>query len=142
MTFGMPRALFAVLSVSTFHTGAVGTGVLYAEVSAGATVGALTTGWLESARRLGSLPLHHQPDGDPRSHAWPDVVGVLSRGDERPAVGGHRARRGGQRGQRPLLDRVRGLLCLVGVAVIGAAFPALGRYDADRWVGEPATGSA
>jgi predicted MFS family arabinose efflux permease len=55
MTFGMPRALFAVLSVSVFHAGAGGTGVLYAAVSAGATVAALLTGWLEHARRLGLI---------------------------------------------------------------------------------------
>lgn len=55
MTFGMPRALFAVLSVSVFHTGAVGTGVLYASVSAGATVAALLTGWLHNLRRLGVI---------------------------------------------------------------------------------------
>jgi MFS family permease len=53
MTFGMPRALFAVLSVSVYHTGAGGTGVLYAAVSAGATVAALLTGWIQHARRLG-----------------------------------------------------------------------------------------
>jgi MFS family permease len=53
MTFGMPRALFAVLAVSVYHAGASGTGVLYAAVSAGATVAALTTGWLTHARRLG-----------------------------------------------------------------------------------------
>ena len=53
MTFGMPRALFAVLAVSVFHAGASGTGVLYASVAAGATVAALTTGWLTHARRLG-----------------------------------------------------------------------------------------
>jgi MFS family permease len=53
MTFGMPRALFAVLSVDVYGAGAAGTGLLYAAVSAGATVAALTTGWLESARRLG-----------------------------------------------------------------------------------------
>ena len=53
MTFGMPRALFAVLSVSVYHAGAAGTGVLYSAVSAGATVAALTTGWLTHARRLG-----------------------------------------------------------------------------------------
>ena len=53
MTFGMPRALFAVLSVSTFHAGAAGTGLLYAAVSVGATIAALTTRWLEHARRLG-----------------------------------------------------------------------------------------
>jgi MFS family permease len=55
MTFGMPRALFAVLSLSVYHAGAAGTGVLYAAVSAGATVAALTTGWLEHARRLGRI---------------------------------------------------------------------------------------
>jgi MFS family permease len=53
MTFGMPRALFAVLSVSVFHMGAFGTGVLYASVSAGATVAAVLTGWIQHARRLG-----------------------------------------------------------------------------------------
>lgn len=55
MTFGMPRALFAVLSVSVFHAGATGTGVLYSAVSAGATVAALSTGWLTHARRLGLI---------------------------------------------------------------------------------------
>jgi MFS family permease len=55
MTFGMPRALFAVLSVSVYHTGAGGTGLLYASVAAGATVAALTTGWLGHARRLGLI---------------------------------------------------------------------------------------
>jgi MFS family permease len=55
MTFGMPRALFAVLSVSVYHTGAGGTGLLYAAVAAGATVAALTTGWLAHARRLGRI---------------------------------------------------------------------------------------
>jgi MFS family permease len=55
MTFGMPRALFAVLAVSTFHAGASGTGLLYASVAAGATVAALTTGWLAHARRLGLI---------------------------------------------------------------------------------------
>jgi MFS family permease len=55
MTFGMPRALFAVLSVSVYHAGAAGTGLLYAAVAAGATVAALTTGWLAHARRLGLI---------------------------------------------------------------------------------------
>jgi hypothetical protein len=55
MTFGMPRALFAVLSVSVYGAGAEGTGLLYAAVSAGATVAALTTGWIEGARRLGVI---------------------------------------------------------------------------------------
>jgi len=55
MTFGMPRALFAVLAVSVFHAGADGTGVLYAAVAAGATVAALLTGWINHARRLGMI---------------------------------------------------------------------------------------
>ena len=55
MTFGMPRALFAVLAVSVYHAGAEGTGLLYAAVSAGATVAALTTGWIEHARKLGVI---------------------------------------------------------------------------------------
>ena len=55
MTFGMPRALFAVLSLTVYHAGAEGTGLLYAAVSAGATVAALTTGWLGHARRLGRI---------------------------------------------------------------------------------------
>ncbi|MCW3001712.1 MAG: transporter [Conexibacter sp.] len=55
MTFGMPRALFAVLAVSVYHAGAAGTGLLYAAVAAGATVAALTTGWLAHARRLGRI---------------------------------------------------------------------------------------
>jgi MFS family permease len=55
MTFGMPRALFPVLSLSVFHAGASGTGALYASVAAGATVAALTTGWLGHARYLGRI---------------------------------------------------------------------------------------
>jgi MFS family permease len=53
MTFGMPRALFPVLSLTVYHAGAGGTGALLAAVSAGATVAALTTGWLKETRRLG-----------------------------------------------------------------------------------------
>ena len=55
MVFGLPRALFAVLSVGVYHTGALGTGTLYSAVAAGATVAALTTGWLKHARRLGQV---------------------------------------------------------------------------------------
>lgn len=57
MTFGMPRALFPVLSLTVFHAGASGTGFLLASVAAGATVAALTTGWLEHARYLGRVVL-------------------------------------------------------------------------------------
>jgi len=53
MAFGMPRALFPVLSLTVYHAGAAGTGLLFAAVSAGATVAALTTGWLEHVRKLG-----------------------------------------------------------------------------------------
>jgi MFS family permease len=55
MTFGMPRALFPVLSVSVFHAGARGTGAMFAAVSAGAAVAALTAGWLPHVRRLGRI---------------------------------------------------------------------------------------
>jgi MFS family permease len=55
MTFGMPRALFPVLAVSVYHAGASGTGLLFASVSAGATVAALTTRWLEHVRMLGRV---------------------------------------------------------------------------------------
>src|SRR6201991_4226505 len=55
MPFGMPRALFAVLSLTVFHAGAGGTGLLYAAVSAGASVAALTTGWVEHVNRLGRV---------------------------------------------------------------------------------------
>ncbi|MFN8163174.1 MAG: MFS transporter [Solirubrobacterales bacterium] len=57
MTFGMPRALFPVLSLTVFHAGAAGTGLLFASVAAGSTVAALTTGWLLTARYLGRIVL-------------------------------------------------------------------------------------
>ncbi|MDA0185408.1 MFS transporter [Solirubrobacter phytolaccae] len=55
MTFGMPRALFAVLALTVYDAGAAGTGILYASVSAGAVVAALSTGWVEHARWLGRI---------------------------------------------------------------------------------------
>jgi MFS family permease len=55
MAFGMPRALFPVLAVTVYNAGAAGAGLLYAAVSAGATIGALTTGWLRHARYLGRI---------------------------------------------------------------------------------------
>jgi MFS family permease len=57
MTFGMPRALFPVLSLTVYHSGAAGTGFLFAAVSAGATLAALTAGWLNRARYLGRIVL-------------------------------------------------------------------------------------
>lgn len=55
MAFGMPRTLFPVLSLTVYHAGATGTGLLNAAVSAGAVVAALTTGWLPKVRRLGRI---------------------------------------------------------------------------------------
>jgi MFS family permease len=55
MTFGMPRTLFPALSLTVYHAGAAGTGALFAAVSAGATLAALSTGWLTHARRLGRI---------------------------------------------------------------------------------------
>jgi MFS family permease len=57
MTFGMPRALFPVLSLTVYDAGAAGTGALFSAVAAGATVAALTTGWLNDARWLGRIVL-------------------------------------------------------------------------------------
>ncbi|HTX31463.1 MAG TPA: MFS transporter [Solirubrobacteraceae bacterium] len=55
MTFGMPRALFAVLSLTVYHAGAAGAGALYSAVAAGATLAVLTSGWIRHARRLGQI---------------------------------------------------------------------------------------
>jgi MFS family permease len=55
MTFGMPKALFPALSLTLYHAGATGVGLLYAALSAGAVVAAFTTGWLVRARRLGRI---------------------------------------------------------------------------------------
>jgi hypothetical protein len=57
MTFGMPRALFVVLSLNVFHAGAAGAGLLYAAVSAGAAIAALTNGWLAHARWIGRITI-------------------------------------------------------------------------------------
>jgi MFS family permease len=57
MTFGMPRALFPVLSLTVYHAGAAGSGLLYAAVAAGSTVAALSTGWMSHARYLGRIVL-------------------------------------------------------------------------------------
>lgn len=57
MTFGMPRALFAILSLTVYHAGAGGVGALYAAVAAGATIAAASTGWIEHAQRLGRITI-------------------------------------------------------------------------------------
>jgi hypothetical protein len=55
MTFGWPRSLFAVLSLTVYHSGAGGTGLLYAALAAGGTLAILTSGWLSRTRRLGRV---------------------------------------------------------------------------------------
>jgi hypothetical protein len=57
MSFGMPRALFPILAITVYGAGAEGTGLLFASVSAGAVVAALTTRWLDHVRRLGVVTI-------------------------------------------------------------------------------------
>jgi MFS family permease len=57
MMFGMPRALFAVLSLSVYHAGAGGTGALYAAIAVGGMVSVLTSGWVGQATRLGRITI-------------------------------------------------------------------------------------
>ena len=57
MTFGMPRALFAPLSIRVFHAGAAGAGLLYAAVSTGAAIAALSNAWLAGARWIGRITI-------------------------------------------------------------------------------------
>jgi len=53
MVFGMPRVLFPFLARTQFHGGPALTGVLFASVSAGAVVAALTSGWVHRVVRQG-----------------------------------------------------------------------------------------
>ncbi len=53
MIFGMPRALFPVLAVTQFHSSSTIVGLLFAAVSVGALVGALSSGWVSRIRRQG-----------------------------------------------------------------------------------------
>jgi MFS family permease len=55
MTFGWPRSMFAVLSLTVYHSGARGTGLLFAALAVGGTLSILTAGWIEHARRLGRI---------------------------------------------------------------------------------------
>ncbi len=57
MIFGMPRAVFPELATETFDVGADGLGILYAAISTGALVGALTTGWVTRVRAQGRAVL-------------------------------------------------------------------------------------
>jgi MFS family permease len=53
MIFGMPRALFPVLAVSTFHAGPAGLGLLYAAPGVGAVVGSVLSGFVARIRHQG-----------------------------------------------------------------------------------------
>jgi MFS family permease len=181
MTFGMPRALFAVLAVSVYHAGAAGTGVLYSAVSVGATIAAIMTGWLSHVRRLGLIVIWAVVAwgtaialaGLARS-LWlaalllavagaADSVSAVCRNTINQSVTPNRLRgrmssvyslvvTGGPRlgdiesGAVAGVAGARfsvasgGLACLVGVAFVVVAFPALKRYDSDEWIGEPAAG--
>ncbi len=53
MIFGMPRVLFPVLARTTFGGGPALAGLLFASVSVGAVIAALTSGWVHRVRRQG-----------------------------------------------------------------------------------------
>ena len=53
MIFGMPSALFPVLALEVFGTGAVGFGLLAAAPAVGAFIGAVLSGWVSAVRRTG-----------------------------------------------------------------------------------------
>jgi MFS family permease len=53
MIFGMPRALFPVLSVATFHAGPAGLGLLYAAPGVGAVAGSVLSGFVARIRHQG-----------------------------------------------------------------------------------------
>ncbi len=57
MLFGMPRALFVVLSERVYHAGAGGTGILYSAVAVGGTLSVLGSGWIQYVNRLGRLTI-------------------------------------------------------------------------------------
>jgi MFS family permease len=176
MTFGMPRALFAVLSVSVYHAGAGGTGVLYSAVSAGATLAALTTGWLAHARRLGLVVIWAVAAWGAAialaglaSSLWlaallfalagaADSISAVCRSTINQSVTPDHMRgrmsavyslvvTGGPRlgdieaGAVAGAAGVRfsvvsgGIACVIGVVGVLVAFPALARYDAERWTG-------
>jgi MFS family permease len=53
MIFGLPVALFPILSLEVFHAGAEGVGLMTAAPAAGALAGALISGWVHRIRRQG-----------------------------------------------------------------------------------------
>ena len=57
MLFGMPRALFAVLSLTVYHAGAGGTGLLYTRSRSAERSSVLGSGWVQHVNRLGRLTI-------------------------------------------------------------------------------------
>ncbi len=57
MLFGMPRALFAVLSLTVYNAGAGGTGLLYSAIAVGGTLAVLASGWVQHVNYLGRLTI-------------------------------------------------------------------------------------
>jgi MFS family permease len=57
MTFGWPRSMFAVLSLTVYHAGTRGTGLLFAALAVGGTLSVITAGWIEHVRRLGRITI-------------------------------------------------------------------------------------
>jgi MFS family permease len=178
MIFGMPRALFPVLAVGVYHAGAAGTGALYSAVATGATVAALTTGWLKHARRLGLVVIWAVLAwaaavalAGLASSLWlgailfalagaADSVSAVCRTTINQTVtlermrgrmsavytlvvtGGPRlgdAESGAVAGAAGARFSVLsgGVLCVLGVAAVLVAFPALMRYDAEDWIADP-----
>jgi MFS family permease len=183
MVFGMPRALFAVLSVSVYHAGAAGTGALYSAIAAGATVAALTTGWLRHVSRLGRVVVCAVTVwgvavalAGLAGSLWiaavlfalagaADSISAVCRTTINQTVTQEHMRgrmssvfslvvSGGPRlgdiesgavagATGPRFAVVSGgVLCVLGVAAVVAAFPALLRYDADDWIDSSASRSS
>ncbi len=101
MTFGWPRAMLAVLSVSVYGTGARGTGLLFAAMALGGTLSVASAGWIEGARRLGRIVLGVVVVWG-LAIAGVGLSGSLAARDGLP--GGGRVRRRGQR-RLPLRDQ-------------------------------------
>jgi hypothetical protein len=142
MTFGMPRALFAVLAVSVYHAGAEGTGLLYAAVSAGATIAGLVTLLWPAAALLAVAGAADSVSAVCRSSinqmVTPDAMrGRMSSVFSLVVTSGPRlgdvesGTVAGIAGPRFSVTS-GGLACIVGVFAVVAAFPALARFDADE----------
>ncbi len=183
MTFGMPRALFAVLSLSVYHAGAGGTGLLYAAVAVGATAAAVLSGWVKHARRLGIICIWAVTAWGVAITAaglmgsiWlaaamlavaggADSISAVCRSTINQTITPDRMRgrmssvfglvvTGGPRlgdiesGTVAGAAGVRvsvvsgGVACLIGVAAIALAFPALARYDTEDWIDAPSVAQA